>query len=180
MTASIGFTAAILAHLTNVGGGGGGNSGAKLLMLVAGLGTLAAAARIRSRHMDKPPWLPLIIAVVGVLLSLAGMVTPTAKRPKIYLTLISPDPGATVPANKEFDLLVNVDGGKLAPSPTAKSGGHLHLYVDGKLSQMPYGTKAVVELPPGPHRLRIEYVGSSHVPYKPPIDVAADVTAVPQ
>lgn len=167
----------MIAHVTDVGGGGGGGSGLRFLLLIGGMGVIAVAARLRAAKRTSQPWLPWMVGVIGVAMAVAGLVVPAQKDPKIYLTLLQPDPGAVVPANQDFDLEVNVEGAKLAPTPTAKEGGHLHLYVDDKLQSMPYGTKVSVRLPPGPHTLKVEFVDEKHVAYDPPIEVETSVTA---
>jgi hypothetical protein len=56
-------------------------------------------------------------------------------------------------------------------------GGHLHLYVDRKLQQMPYSNEATVTVEAGRHELTVEYVDARHVSYNPPIDDTVVVTA---
>ena len=62
-------------------------------------------------------------------------------------------------------------------TPLRHVRGHLHLYVDGKLQQMPYSTRTEVTLPPGPHELRVEYVDSRHVSFNPEVSWTVYVTA---
>lgn len=167
----------MIAHVTDVGGGGGGSGALRLAMLIGGLGVLALAAKLRSSKGKDMPWLPWMVGGLGIAMAVFGLVNPAKKNPEIYLTLLEPEPGATVPANQDVTLQVQVEGAKVAATPTAKEGGHLHLYVDNKLQSMPYGTNAAVRLTPGRHTLKVEFVDEKHVAYKPPIAVEAEVTA---
>ena len=180
----------MIAHVTDVGGGGSSGGGPlRLLMLIGGLGVLALAAKLRASQGAKDskaakgakgkdkPWLPWVVGGLGLAMAVFGLVTPTKKNPEIYLTLLEPEPGATVAANQDVTLQVQVEGAKVAATPTAKEGGHLHLYVDDKLQSMPYGTNAAVRLTPGRHTLKVEFVDEKHVAYKPPIAVEAMVIA---
>ena len=162
----------LLAHVTSTGGGGGG--GPNLLLVLAGLGVVAAAFGWRAR--GAPAVRVGAVVLAGVAVATLGLVSTGEKRPDVTLLLASPDPGAQVAANQPVPVTVQVIGGKVARSPT-DSGGHLHLSVDGSLEQMPYGTTAEVRLPPGAHLLRVEYVDNKHVSYKPPIAVEVSVEA---
>ena len=157
----------LLAHVSSTGGGGGG--GANLLYVLVGLGAVAAALGLRARGTgrDKGVW---ALLVAGAVVAVLGFVSTSEKRPEVTLTLVRPDPGSSVRPDVPIPVMVDVQGGKVAGSPT-DSGGHLHLSVDGTLEQMPYGTTAEVRLPRGTHTLRVEYVDNKHVSYKPPIAV---------
>lgn len=168
----------MIAHVTNVGGGGGGGGGPlRLLMLIGGLGVLALAFKLRAAKSKDRAWLPWVVGGLGLSMAIFGLVTPSKENPKIYLTLLRPEPGSIVPANQDVELEVQVQGASLAATPAAKEGGHLHLYVDNRLQSMPYGSNAVVQLEKGIHMLKVEFVDNKHVAYKPPIAVEAQVTA---
>jgi hypothetical protein len=62
---------------------------------------------------------------------------------------------------------VRVANAPVARSPSSRSGGHLHLFVDGRLEQMPYGTESELRLEPGRHRITVEYVNFEHVSFEP-------------
>lgn len=157
----------LLAHAGATGGGGGG--GANLLLVLTGLGAVAAALGLRARGADRGIGVWALLGA-GAAVAVLGFVSTGEKRPEITLVLLSPDPGTQVPADQPVPVSVDVQGGKVATSPTGP-GGHLHLSVDGALEQMPYGTTAEVRLARGTHALRVEYVDEKHVSYKPPIAV---------
>lgn len=169
----------MIAHVTDVGGGGGGGGDPlRLLLLIAGLGALALAAKLRADKRQDKPWLPWVVGGLGLALAVFGMVSPSKKDPEIYLTLLEPEPGAVVAADQDVPLRIQVEGASVAATPAATTGGHLHLYLDGKLQAMPYGTDATVRMPKGRHTLKVEFVDEKHVAYDPPVAVEADLTAV--
>ncbi len=45
--------------------------------------------------------------------------------------------------------------------------GHVHLYVDNVLVSMNYSTEDDINLTPGSHALKAEFVASDHVPFSP-------------
>lgn len=156
----------LLAHASSSGGGGGGTN---LLLVLIGLGAVAAALGLRAR--GNPGGIRVwALLVGGVAVAVLGFVSTGEKRPEVTLTLLSPDPGSTVRPDEPVPVSVQVQGGKVATSPT-DAGGHLHLSVDGALEQMPYGTTAEVRLPRGTHTLRVEYVDDKHKSYDPPVAV---------
>lgn len=161
------MSVSLLAHTSATGGGGGG--GANLLVVMAGLAIVAAALGMRSRDRSSPVRDGALV-LVGVAVAAFGFVSTGEKRPEVTLTLLRPDPGSSVRPDQPVPVEIDVQGGKVARSPS-DSGGHLHLAVDGALEQMPYGTTAEVRLPRGTHTLRVEYVDEKHTSYDPPIAV---------
>jgi hypothetical protein len=97
--------------------------------------------------------------------------TPSSTRRTTTATIhvLSPKNGAAV--GSPVTVRLRVDGAEvLDPSNvTAPSGGHVHLYVDGKLILM---TKVLVRkltLTPGPHNVRAEFVAPDHQPFLNPV-----------
>jgi hypothetical protein len=95
----------------------------------------------------------------------------------VSLAIVSPNPGATVPAGKQVKVEVALTGASLARSATDADKGHLHIFVDGQLQQMPYSTSTNVTFDPGAHQLVVEYVDPQHVSYDPPIQTSVRLTA---
>ncbi len=100
---------------------------------------------------------------------------PAAAGRSVVIT--SPKPGESVPALERFELQVAINGGKLARSPGAQSGGHLHIFVDGALVDMPTTANPMVTLKEGTHRLGVEFVDAQHVSYKPKVVDEIEVVA---
>jgi hypothetical protein len=70
---------------------------------------------------------------------------------------------------------VALGGATVARSASDTGKGHLHVYVDDQLQQMPYSTTTTVRLEPGSHRLTVEYVDPQHVSYSPRIATSTRV-----
>ena len=176
----------VLAH-------GGLNAGAvnvATLLVVAAIVVLAwwRIVRRRTRDGGRPGWLKLLPALAGVLV-LGAVVTPTfvrttpsKKRPNstARLEILSPAQGSSEPAKVRVRLALH--GGKLAaldapiPSKLPANKGHIHIYVDGTIRMVP-GLEDNVDLLPGPHTIRVEYVAIDHAPFANP-PVAAVVFTV--
>ena len=138
------------------------------VVLVAGL--IALALR-RSR-------LAYVAIGLAVLVGLAAFIDPSADEPpRPSVSIVEPAAGATVPAGEDVTVRGRVTGATIATGPEDRSGGHLHLYLDRELRQMPYSDTATVRLDPGPHEIRIEYVDNRHVSYTPPVDATVEITA---
>ena len=50
--------------------------------------------------------------------------------------------------------------------------GHVHLFLDGNLLTMLYGTSTTTYAYPGAHRLSAEFVAVDHGPFEPPVRAA--------
>jgi hypothetical protein len=143
--------------------------GAGVILLVGGIWSLM------KRQAGPMGWLGV---VAGLALAVTGFVLALVPSgPDATVSFVEPRPGSEVAANEPVTVRVRVDGGELATSPTDPEGGHLHLYVDGRLQQMPYSTTAEIVLPSGEHRLRVEYVDNQHLSYDPEIATSVEVVA---
>lgn len=140
---------------------------AGVILLVGGIWSLV------KRHAGPMGWLGI---VAGLGLGAAGFVL-TASSPDATVSFVRPRAGTEVPANQPVSIQVRVEGGEVATSPTDLEGGHLHLYVDGRLQQMPYSDTTEIQLPPGEHRLRVEYVDNTHRSFDPEIATSVEVEA---
>ena len=140
--------------------------------VLAGIGILLWAIKKGGR------WAAPIVGAAGVIvLSLGFIVPPDAGGSDAVVSIVEPLNGAEVAAGNPVLVRVAVENGSIATSATDPSGGHLHLYVDGQLQQMPYSNQAQVTLQPGPHNLRVEYVDNRHVSFDPPIEATITVDA---
>lgn len=95
----------------------------------------------------------------------------------IRVVVLEPKPGDPVPAGEEFPLEVGLNGAQMASSPNAGDGGHIHVYVDGELIDMPTTLKPMVKLKEGKHTITVEFVDAKHRPYAPAVVDSIEVVA---
>ncbi len=165
----------ILAHTV------GGPGGVEIELLVVAVGFFVAAFFFRPSQPGGNARTAVIVAVVGVALLAGSFALPRlqtpAKSSSAVLKIVEPKEGAEVAAGEATTVRVDLANAPLATSPTSSSGGHLHLYVDGKLQQMPYSKKVQVTLDEGEHEIRVEYVDAQHLSFEPSVEVSVEVTA---
>lgn len=172
VTVSVLAPSPALAHGT---GGSSGGSGISLPLLLVGVALVAGGYAARSKLPGPVAWGAVAVGVaLGVGSFFAG--GNGGERPDVHIAIARPAAGATVSAGEPVEVRVEVDG-DLATDASDKTGGHLHLFVDGELQQMPYAATGEVTLEPGPHTLTVEYVDNEHLSYDPSIQDSVDVTA---
>ncbi|MDQ4142792.1 MAG: DUF4399 domain-containing protein [Actinomycetota bacterium] len=93
------------------------------------------------------------------------------------VAITEPKPGDTVEADEPTTLLVAVNGGALAGESNEANAGHLHVYVDGAVVDMPSRSRMEVVLPRGRHTLAVEYVDAEHRPFDPVVKDEIEVEA---
>lgn len=99
---------------------------------------------------------------------------PAAVRPTSAATIafVTPSPGQQV-SGDTLEVRLRLQGGRIVPSSSTTltpDTGHIHLFLDGAIVSMTYGTSQKVPvsgLSPGPHRLQAEYVAADHAPFDP-------------
>ena len=102
----------------------------------------------------------------------ASGATSTSARPSstAELSIVSPAVGEVVHGST-VDLRVKLQGAKLVPSTTTDivpDEGHLHVILDDKLISMTEGLEqSIRDVPPGEHRITVEFVASDHAPFDP-------------
>lgn len=121
---------------------------------------------------------PAIVAVVAAIGLVGGAyVAPEREGSEASVSIVEPRDGAAVSAGEPVTVRVAVRGARIATSFRDTEGLHLHLFVDGKLQQMPYSQQAELRLEPGPHRIQVELVDNRHVSFDPEIRTSIEVTA---
>jgi hypothetical protein len=95
--------------------------------------------------------------------------TTTRRTTTATIHVLSPRTGSTV--GPKVTVTLRVDGAPvLDPNDvTAATGGHVHLYVDGKLILMTKVLVRTLTLKPGPHNIRAEFVAPDHQPFLNPV-----------
>ena len=157
----------------------GGAQGAEIELLLAAVAVFIIAWMMRSQP-GATRWMRWTAAGVGLLLIIGAFALPrlrSAGSSAASLRVVAPAQGAVVDASRPLQLRVAVKNGAVAKSPSSRGAGHLHLYLDGKLQQMPYSTTMRVTMPPGDHSVIVEYVDAEHVSFNPPVRETIELTA---
>ncbi len=95
----------------------------------------------------------------------------------VALSIASPADGATVDASAPVPFEIEIEGATLAAESNDEDAGHLHVYVDGSVVDMPSSLDPEVDLAPGEHEVEVEYVDSEHRALDPPVTDSIEVTA---
>jgi hypothetical protein len=162
-----------LAHVLS----GGGPLNVVLLLLGLCVGLVGIG--IRDRRPTAAAW-GRMLAAVGVVLFGLGLVLDASPGPtasNAIVNIAEPQAGQEVPSGQPVEVVVELENAAIALSPSDTSGGHLHLYVDGQLQQMPYSLDARIRLNRGRHEIRVEYVDFRHVSFSPEVSTTIEVTA---
>jgi hypothetical protein len=99
---------------------------------------------------------------------------PSAVRPRSTATIafVTPTKGQIV-TEDQLDVHLLLTGGRIVQASSTTltpDTGHIHLFLDGAIVSMTYGTVqrvSVADLSPGSHRLQAEYVAADHAPFDP-------------
>ena len=121
--------------------------------------------------------LGLIVAALGVGSGAFFVGTGSTAAVGRSVVITSPKPGDVVAAEEPVPIEVALNGGSLATSASARDGGHLHVFVDGEVVAMPNSLQPTVELAPGKHRLKVEYVAQDHTRLDPPVEDEIELVA---
>ncbi|MFN2526450.1 MAG: hypothetical protein ABR505_09365 [Actinomycetota bacterium] len=170
-----------LAHAVGPAGG------VELELLLVGGALVVTSVLVRTPEGETSR-LPVVLLAAGVAFGIGAVALPrlgqqTASTSEaistsaIVLGILQPSDGDTVPANQRTRLKLDLQNAPLARSAFSKAGGHLHVYVDGKLQRMPYSLTTWVKLDPGSHDLTVEYVDSRHAAFDPPVQETVTVVA---
>jgi hypothetical protein len=102
----------------------------------------------------------------------SGSTSTPSERPSstAEVSIVSPAVGEVVHGST-VDLRVKLQGAKLVPATTTDivpDEGHLHVILDDKLISMTEGLdQSIPDVPPGEHRITVEFVASDHAPFDP-------------
>jgi hypothetical protein len=129
------------------------------------------------------------LAAASVLLAYASplVITRTwaATRPSstARLEILSPMTGDVVEGDPATVLVqLRLVGGRLTPTSStsiASNVGHIHVYLDGKLTSMSTALSGRIEVGPGSHVVRVEFVAGDHGPFNPPVEATASFRVTP-
>ena len=97
----------------------------------------------------------------------------------VRMSIVSPADGANVDADELVDVDVSLRGATVDSSSPAAGDvvGHLHVFVDDQLVQMPTDASTDLTLKPGDHTVAVEFVGDDHRSFEPKVLERIEVTA---
>jgi hypothetical protein len=110
----------------------------------------------------------VLMLIIGTLGACSGS---SSGRPETSATLqiVAPAPNAVSGPN--VDLRLRLHGARIVPASQVggkvrPDRGHIHVSVDGQITQMYYGLhQEVPGLSPGPHTIQAEFVASDHASF---------------
>jgi hypothetical protein len=139
-------------------------------------------SRLRGRGFPGlPRWSGWAFVTVAPLALAASIVVPSrlwpppaAIRPAstAKLSFVQPTPDESVMSDT-LEVRLRLVGGTIVQSSSTTltpDTGHIHVYVDGAIVSMTYGTDQRIligDLDPGPHVLQAEFVAADHAPFDP-------------
>ena len=164
-----------LAHSGSTAAGG-----IEVEFLLLGLGFLAAAFFFRPSQTGNARS-AVVCLILGIALVTGSIAVPRlnsgdSHSSNAVATIVMPEDGAQLVEGQPVNVKVELANGTIARSPEAKTGGHMHLYVDGDIQSMPYSLETEITFDRGEHTLRVEYVDVEHLSYEPPVDDEVTVT----
>ena len=164
----------VLAHTLGAGG-----PEIELLFVAAAFVVLGIVFFIQK---TAKPAVAVGILVAGVALgasafALGGSDAPSGERISVEIT--APANGAEVPAGDKFALEVDLEGASLADDSDDEDSeaGHLHIFVDDEIVDMPTTLTPDVELEEGDHTITVEYTTADHQQLSPRVLDEIEVSA---
>jgi hypothetical protein len=109
---------------------------------------------------------------------------PASSRPSstAKLSILSPKNGSVVKGST-VHLELSLEGAhivKQTSTDLSPDEGHVHVLLDGSLISMNYRLgDDIPDVPPGPHRLEVEFVATDHAPFDPRVTAAASFQVKP-
>ncbi|MGH2735554.1 MAG: hypothetical protein ACRDKZ_08240 [Actinomycetota bacterium] len=165
----------VLAHTLGTGG-----PDLELIMLAAALAVLGVIFFFQ-KAVKPSVSVIMLIAAIGAgagAFALGGSQTAASGGPTdATISITSPSVGDSVPAKEALTLEYELSGAEVAESQDDVDKGHLHVYVDDQLFSMPVGGPPTVTLPPGEHKVGLEFSAPDHASYDPPVIDEVEVTA---
>jgi hypothetical protein len=158
---------------------GAAPGGVQVEFLLLGLAFLAAAWFFRPSQTGNARS-AIVCLLIGIALVSGSVAIPRlsgdSHASNATVEIVMPEEDAELASGQPVNIEVDLTGGTIARTATAKSGGHMHLYVDGQLESMPYSLKTQTTFERGEHTIRVEYVDVKHLSYDPPVEDEVTVT----
>jgi hypothetical protein len=112
----------------------------------------------------------VLVVAMGALGSACSSSSSGRPATAAKLQILTPAPNAAVPGG-DVDLDMRLQHAKVVPAyqvggKIRPDRGHIHVSVDGQVTQMFYGVvQKVPNLTPGRHTIQAEFVASDHLPF---------------
>ncbi len=160
----------LLAHTATSGG-----PNTEILLLGAGALVLAIVFFFQKTASRRASFVLAVggVAAVTGAFALSG---DSGHDHGVSIAIASPEDGATVEAGT-VPVEIELSGAELASASSSENAGHLHVYVDGEVVDMPSALEVEVDLAPGQHDLEVEFVDADHAALVPPVTDAVTVVA---
>ena len=155
------------------------SSGPNTEILLLGVGMLVLAAVFFFQKTASAN-ATLILGVLGVA-AITGAFTVAKDsggdgHVDAAIAIASPEDGATVEAGA-VPVEIDLTGAELAGESSSEDAGHIHVYVDGEVVDMPSSLDVEVDVEAGEHELEVEFVDADHAALDPPVTDSVTITA---
>lgn len=153
------------------------SSGPNTEILLLGAGALVLAiVFFLQKTASRQVSLMLAVAGVAAITGAFALSGDSAEDQHVAIAIAAPAEGATIDAGT-VAVEIELEGAELASESSSDDAGHLHVYVDGAVVDMPSALEVEVELEPGEHDLEVEFVDADHAALDPPVIDGVTVTA---
>jgi hypothetical protein len=183
------MTSSFLAHVP----GSPVRNAVQVALLLGAFGLAWGAVRLRGvRLFGRGNVVGPGVAVLALATLASAFIVPSRFGPKVAsvrpssnarLVIVSPRSGVVLAGNPAtVRIRLRLIGARIVTytsSYLVRDRGHIHLFLDGDLLAMLYGTSTTTYAYPGRHRLEAEFVAVDHGPFSPPVTASSAFRVVP-
>ena len=148
----------------------------EILLLGAGMVVLAAVFFFQKTASRQASLILAVVGVAAITGAFAFAGGSSEGHHDASIALASPVDGATVEAGT-VPIEIELTGAELAGESSSEDAGHIHVYVDDEVVDMPSSLDVEVDLQPGEHELEVEFVDADHAALDPPVTDSVTITA---
>jgi len=152
---------------------GAGGPDLELVLIAGAIGVLGIVFFFQKAVKPAVSIVLIVVAIGAGAIAFARGGDQTTEPEGASVSILSPEDGATVPANEPVEITYEVDPGDLP----ADQLGDMHVYVDGELQSMQTTDVLEVELKPGTYTVGVEAAKPNHSSFDPMILDEIELTA---